>query len=342
MRHFLSFLAMVFIGLFVVLYLRQNSDPQSDRRPVLKVYANSSFIKQWGPGPWLKEKFEESCGCRVDYADAADSVLLLQKLKADVAGADVVLGFDQYSLEMAQKNSEWKNISTDKIEFYANIKAILGRSNLVPYDWGVMALMARPSEVKNIPRKFEDLLNPEFKEQIALQDPRTSSAGLQFLFWLIQSMGEDRAFKFLERLNPQVKTWGPNWSMSYGLFQKGQAKLAMSWVTSMVYHKIEEKNVNVTALEFSEGHPMQIEYMGIPTSCRNCDLASKFAGLVLSPEGQKIIMEKNYMFPVVQKIREESAFADVPNFKLMDSTAIPSQLDRERILRKWSQLRRGE
>ena len=342
MKHFLIFIVVIFVALFGILSFRNAGDPNRDTRPVLKVVASSSFTKQWGPGPWLKEKFESVCGCRVEYLDAADSVLIMQKLKSEIVNADVVLGFDQYDLEMANKGIEWKEIKSDGFDFYENIKNTLGRSNLVPYDWGIMAFLVRQSKLKELPKGFDDLLRPEYKEQISLQDPRTSSAGLQFLFWLIQAKGEESAFRFVEKLNSQVKIYGSNWSMSYGLFQKEQVLTTVSWVTSTAYHKVEEKNSDIVAAEFSEGHPVQIEYMGIPDNCHNCDLAHKFVELVLSREGQKIIMEKNYMYPVIKNVKEGTAFGEIPSYKLIDMQTIPTQSDRERILKKWSQLRRGE
>lgn len=344
MRHFLVFMFLVFAGLFGALFLKNSRDPNKDSRPILKIYASSSFIKQWGPGPWLKEKFESICDCKVEYNDAADSVLLMQKLKSENrgGGADLVLGFDQYDLEMAQKGIEWKPIKIENLNFYEPVKATLSRSHFIPYDWGVLAFLVRQSEVKELPKSFDDLLMPEFAGQISLQDPRTSSPGLQFLLWLISVKGEEEAFQFLKKFNAQVKSYGANWSMSYGLFQKNQVKSTLSWVTSPVFHLLEEKNSDIVAVEFKEGHPIQFEYVGIPATCKNCDLAEKFVKLLLSKEGQKVIMEKNFMFPVIQGVRDGTVFESIPNYKLMDMNVIPTIAERERILKKWTQLRRAE
>lgn len=344
MKHFVVFIILVFAGLFTALFWKNNQDPNKDFRPTLRVYANTSFIKQWGPGPWLKEKFEATCGCRVEFLDASDSQTLIQRLKTEsrTNNADVVLGFDQYDLEQAQKHLEWKEIKIDKYDFQDQVKSTLNKSNLVPYDWGVIAFMARPSELKQLPHSLDDLLLPTFKDQISLQDPRTSSAGLQFLLWLIQVKGEEQALQYLQKFNPQVRAYGSSWSMSYGLFQKGQVKLTLSYATSPVYHIVEEKNKDIVALEFNEGHPIQYEYIGIPATCKNCDLAEKFVEVILSPEGQKVIMEKNYMFPVIKGVKDDTVFAQVPNYKILDMNVIPTAAERERILKRWSLIRRAE
>src|SRR5690349_7999350 len=101
MKNFLIFLILIFGGLFALIVLKKNQESSRDTRPVVKVFASSSFIAQWGPGPWLKENFEKTCECRVEYQDGADATILIQRLKSEgrTGGADVVLGLDQYDIE---------------------------------------------------------------------------------------------------------------------------------------------------------------------------------------------------------------------------------------------------
>lgn len=340
MRNFLVFIALVFTGLFLAVFMKK---PQVDSRPILKVYGSSSFIAQWGPGPWLRDEFEKTCQCKVDYYDGADSVILLQKLKSDSrgGGADLVLGLDQYDLEAAYKGFEWKKVELSQFDFEDEVRPALAGGNLIPYDWGIMAFVGRQSQQTQFPKSFEDLLSADFKDQISLQDPRTSSPGLQFLLWLIRSKGEEGAFQFLRKLNQQVHSYSNSWSKSYGLFQKNIVKLTFSYVTSPAYHLTQEKDPDVVAFEFSERHPIQFEFMGIPSSCKNCELAEKFVELMLSKSGQKVIMEKNFMFPAIKGVRE-GVFAQIPRYKTLDMTILPTEADRERLLKRWAALRREE
>jgi thiamine transport system substrate-binding protein len=343
MRHFLFFLGMVFFGLFLALFMKNSRDPLRDTKPVLRVFAASSFIAQWGPGPWLRNQFEQSCGCRVEFFDGADSTILMQRLKSEARqGADVVLGFDQYDLEMAKAGFEWRKINTEGLQFHEEARAAISESLFVPYDWGVLAFAFRKSEVDQLPSALDDFLRPEWKGRISMEDPRTSSPGLQFLLWLIQVKGEDGAFQYLKKFNQQVKAYSTSWSMAYGLFTKNQVATVFSYVTSPVYHKVEEKNPDVIAAEMREGHPVQFEYVGIPANCKQCELAEKFVALILSPEGQRTIMEKNYMFPALQGVREGTVFAEIPPYKTLPADRMPNQAERERLLKKWSALRRME
>lgn len=344
MKHFFVFLILVFGGLIAAILFRQNQDPTRDARPVLRIYAPSSFLKAWGPGPWLKEKFETSCECRVEYHDGQDAAALVERVKSEPKSraADLVLGFNQYDLEIAHKGMEWKAIKVDSQNFDDTVRPLLSRTSFIPYDWGVLTFLAHKAEVPVLPKTLDDLLNPDYAGAISLQDPRTSSPGLQFLLWLIQIKGEEEGFQFLKKFAPQVKVWGANWSTSYGLFQKHQAKITFSYAASVVAGIQEDPLSDIVALPFAEGHPLQYEFLGIPSTCQNCDLAEKFVGLVLSREGQKVVMEKNFMFPVIHQVMQDSPFDKLPQFTTIDMTVIPNLAERERILKKWSQLRRAE
>lgn len=344
MKNFIVFLALVFSGLFAAFVYQQNQRADRDNRPTIKVFGSSSFIASWGPGPGLKSNFESFCNCRVEYFDSADSTLLLQRIKSEglSSGADLVFGLDQFDLENALKAVDWKPIQVDPNGWYDHLKAYLGKSPLVPYNWSPMAFIFRSSENSTLPEKFEDLLDSRFKQLIALQDPRTSSPGLQFLMWLIAVKGEDQAFQFLKQLNSQLQSYSPGWSASYGLFQKNQVLTTFSYVTSPIYHQIEESSNDYVAAEFQSGHPVQVEFMGIPANCKQCELAQKFASMVLSSQGQKIIMEKNYMLPVLSLVSTGTPFEKVKKVKLIENQSVFDLVERERILKRWSQLRREE
>lgn len=344
MKNFIVYIVLVFLGLFGALYWKQSGGNARDLRPVMKVYASSSFIAQWGPGPWLKETFEKTCECKVEFHDSADSTIMIQRLKSEgrAGGADVVLGFDQYDLEAATQGIEWRKVSTEQFDFDERVRGALVRGPLIPYDWSLLAFVVRKSDFPKLQTKLDDLLNPDLRGQIALQDPRTSSPGLQFLLWLIQLRGEEKAFEFIRTLNSQLHSYTPSWSTAYGLFQKAQVKMTYSYITSPVYHLIEDKSEDVVALSFQEGHPVQFEFMGIPSTCQSCELAEKFVSLILSPEGQKVIMEKNYMLPVIQGVSNKTPFDRLDQYKITDLEVLPNLADRERILRKWAQIRRGE
>lgn len=342
------YLILVYFVLFLSLFNRQAKKETFDSKANLRVFAYSSFTAPTGPGPKLKEIFEKSCQCHLEFVEGNDAGMLLQRLKleSESLGADLVIGFDQYDLQRALGEHKWKKLDFSNLDIETEARPALTNSYFVPYDWGVLGFIARKGELKLVPQQIDDLLNPEFARKIALQDPRSSSPGLQFLFWVIKSKGEEEGLKFIQKMFDQAHSYSSSWSMSYGLFQKKQASLVYSYMTSPIYHEMIEKNSNYEALIFKEPLAVQYEFLGIPEFCKQCDLAEKFVNLMLSAEGQKIVMEKNFMFPVLKSVKENTPFQTIGENLIKNnhilSFDIPSNTDIDRLLKRWSELRRGE
>lgn len=338
MRHLFAYLGVVFFALFLFVVYR-DGNKVSDVKPVLRVYASSSFISQWGPGPWLKNEFEKNCQCRVEFQEALDSYLLMQKIKSESArGVDVVMGLDGFDLELAQSTIQWKNLNIDMTQFDQGLKK---EFNFVPYNYSQLAFVYRSSELEALPRSLKDLSNSEYKNQIALIDPRASSLGIQYLLWITSVYGEKEGLEIIRGINSNVKVYASNWSSAYGLFREKQVKLVLSYITSPIYHRLEEKSLDVQAAQFVEGHPIQVEYLGVPQFCKQCDLANQFVELVLSDLGQKFIMEKNYMFPVYSRLKEGSVFSEVPPYEKMTIPSLPLN-EKERLIKQWNQIRKNQ
>lgn len=343
MKFFLSFIVAVFIGLFIAFINKYEKKEGHDSRPTLKVFGYSSFTGKWGPGPVLKELFEKSCQCKVEFMEGSDAGILLQRLKieGESLGVDLVVGLDQFDLSKASNQLNWRELSTQNLDVVDNVKEAMNLKKYIPYDWGVLTFVGRKDETSDSFQDLNELLNPEFAKKISLEDPRTSSPGFQFLYWVLKSQGEEAGFEYIKKMMTHAHSFSPSWSTAYGLFTKKQTSLVFSYMTSPLYHQLEEKNDSYFAVTFKQPYPVQVEFLGIPEFCKNCELSEKFVNLMLSPEGQKILMEKNYMFPVLKGIRENTAFGKVPNVETLPFEVMPEK-EIDRWLKTWTELRRTE
>ncbi|MCM2281526.1 MAG: thiamine ABC transporter substrate-binding protein [Bdellovibrionaceae bacterium] len=294
----------------------------------LRVLAYSSFLHSWGPGPEIAKRFEQRTGRRVELRDADDAGLILKKL--DIFPSDVVIGLDQLLLAEARNARAWKTIPAEGVRFYD--------APFLPFDWGPLAFVYREGEVSP-PQSLDDLLAERFRGELALQDPRLSSPGLQFLYWVLDQKGQEAGFEFLRRLRSQVHTLGPSWSTTYGVFQAGQARLAFSYLTSPIYHWTQENDRRYQAAVFADGHPVQVEYVGVPESCRMCDEAVRFARFLLEPEIQALLMSKNFMLPIRDEVRAGTEFARLPDAKVYEFRELAKWIrERDALLERWREL----
>ncbi|MES2856478.1 MAG: thiamine ABC transporter substrate-binding protein, partial [Bdellovibrionota bacterium] len=302
----------------------------------LKVMAYSSFLSSWGPGPDIAKMFQAETGIAVEFQDGGDAGMLLEKMK--LFPVDVVVGLDGLTLAEAKKRYEWRPIEITNVKGF---DSPWREPEFVPFDWGALTFVYRKSEIANPPRSLKDLLHPRFKGKIALQDPRTSAPGQQFLFWVLDVYGEEEGFKYLAALKPNIHSVSAGWSTAYGTFTSGSSKTAFSYLTSPIYHWTQEGDDkrDYQAAIFEEGHPVHVEFAGIPSTCTKCDAANQFAHFLLKPEIQKIIMTKNIMMPVISSVKEGTAFTDVPSVQIRDMKSLATFLEkRTALFERWRTL----
>ncbi len=317
-----TFIASAVIGIIIFNSVKtgqrlRNEHPEGER---LSIVTYPSFTSLFGPAPELIKIFKNQCNCDVDVVNAGDSVVMLQRLEQhkDQFTADLVLGLDSLTIHRAQKNLQWKSIHVDHEGFapeVADSVTTAANESFIPFDWSAMTFIYREGEIAP-PQSLMDLKDPRFRNALALQNPLTSTPGLQFVLWC-RRVFNDGALDFFKGLQPSVAAMTDSWSTAYGLFKRGQAKLVFSYETSVIFHWTEEHDHKYQAADLRDGHPIQIEYAAIPANCRNCTGAEKFIHLLLSPEGQKLLMNKNYMRPVFSQVESGTEFAHLKPLKVL-------------------------
>ncbi len=262
----------------------------------LTVYTYESFISEWGPGPKVKEAFEKTCDCTVDFVGVADGVALLTRLKLEGAGtkADLVLGLDTNLVAEAKETGLFEPHGID----VSAVKVPGGFSDdvFVPYDYGHFAVIYDTETMKTPPKSLKDLVEGDPKDKIVIEDPRTSTPGLGLLLW-VKSVYGDEADEAWAKLKGRVLTVTPGWSEAYGLFTKGEAPMVLSYTTSPAYHMVAENTERYQAAAFSEGHYIQIEVAGLLKGAPQKDLARQFLSFMVTPAFQDTIPTNNWMMP---------------------------------------------
>lgn len=262
----------------------------------LTVYTYESFISEWGPGPKVKEAFEKTCDCTVDFVGVADGVALLTRLKLEGEGtkADLVLGLDTNLVAEAKETGLFEPHGID----VSAVKVPGGFSDdvFVPYDYGHFAVIYDTETMKTPPKSLKELVEGDPKDKIVIEDPRTSTPGLGLLLW-VKSVYGDEADEAWAKLKGRVLTVTPGWSEAYGLFTKGEAPMVLSYTTSPAYHMVAENTERYQAAAFSEGHYIQIEVAGLVKGAPQKDLARQFLSFMVTPGFQDTIPTNNWMMP---------------------------------------------
>ena len=52
-------------------------------KETLTIYTYDSFVSEWGPGAKIKEAFEQTCDCTIEWVAPGDGVAVLNRLKLE-------------------------------------------------------------------------------------------------------------------------------------------------------------------------------------------------------------------------------------------------------------------
>ncbi len=301
-----------FAALFAVLVAFTSSCVQkSDAQ--LVIYAYDSFASEWGPAPVVIPAFEKATGIKVELVVPGDAGQVLARAidekKAPVA--DILIGIDGNLLPKALSAGVLSAYEPKESKVIPANLILDSEWRLTPYDWSSFAIIWDSEKLAVPPASLEDLTKPEYARKLILMDPRTSTPGLGFVAWTASVYGDGLA-DYWKRLKPSILTMSPGWDTGYGLFTAGEAPLVISYTTSAAYHAEYETAGRYRALEFSDGHPMQIEGAGIVAKARHRKAAEAFIDFMLTSEFQSALPLTNWMYPVMPGLTLPASYAAAP------------------------------
>ncbi len=301
----------------------------------LVVYTYDSILAQGGLGPAIFPLFEKKCGCRVRAVSLGDGGQLLSRLESDrrqgKVVADLVLGIDTLTFAQGQgyfqswgkwKPKSWKWIRSDRQREAA--------PGFLPLDFGYLAFIADSEVMKrerlSLPTKLSDLLAPQWRRNIILEDPRTSLPGLGFVLWVDSVMSPSAFQSYFTGLKTQWLTLAPGWDSAYQLFLKKEAPLVWSYTTSQAYHQ-EHGEPGRFAVMFDEGQPLWMEGTAWVNTAHESRV-KEFFEFLLSEEVQKLIPRTNWMLPVRKGVKLPVSFQNLPEpKKVIHFSTSPSEVD---------------
>ena len=266
---------------------------------VLNVYTHPSFAAEWGPGPAVKQAFEEQCDCALNYTvlESGGDILQRLRLEGSSTSADVVLGLDTATMEAARQTGLLAphTLTLNNLALPVDWQD----DTFVPYDWGYFAFVYDTELLPEPPASLEELVNAPDDLKIIIQDPRTSTPGLGLLLWMHTVYGDDAHAKW-QQLSGKVLATTQSWSDGYfSLFMNGEAPMILSYSTSPAYHMAVDNTDRYQAARFEEGHYLQVEVAALVKSSKDQALGREFMEFMLSPAFQRHIPLKNVMYPAI-------------------------------------------
>lgn len=251
----------------------------------LALYSSTDTAQQ------VADAFAKQTGVKVNnYNDDAGVVLAKIEAEAGHPQADVYLLSDaegtaglgqQGRLQpyLSPARSTMSQLSLQVSEPTGLFTAV-GLSGAGPFTYNTKRLTTATA-----PKDWPDLLDPRFKDQIAITDPAFSGPSYGAIFGILQRMGDTAGWTYIQGLfSNGMKVYKTN-TPTLAAVTSGGRSIALAQDSATFYDVVAQGAPMAVAYPTS-GTVLQGDVVGIETKASNLDAAQAFVDYVLSSAGQ--------------------------------------------------------
>jgi thiamine transport system substrate-binding protein len=308
----LTLLAALFAGLLAAC---GGDDDEPDELTIL-AHDSFAFLDE------VVEAFEAEHEVTVTVLQGGDAnqVLNTALLNAGNPEADLIFGIDNLGFVQARDADLLREFDAERRDdIPQDIRDQFDDSKLVtPIDYGYVNLNFDPTQ-GDPPATLEDLTTEAWKDRVVVEDPTTSSPGLQFLVTTIAHFGEDGWQDYWRALKDNGVLVTDGWTDAYYTHFShygGDRPVVVSYTTSPAAEFFfadpqpdEPPTLNVQPAPLFR----QVETAAILRGAAAPNLAGEFIDFMLSDRFQAQIPETMFVYPVIPGVETPDwfVFADI-------------------------------
>jgi len=305
----------------------QSSTDGENKEVVLIAY--DSFTPEDG----IFDAFTESTGYRVKIVTGGDSGAVISKaiLTTGKPEGDVLWGVDNTSLSRVIK-----------ADVFASYDEVNTGDICINIDTQWFANRNIPT-----PTRLEDLVLPEYKNLLVVQDPISSSPGLGFLLATIAHFGEAKWSSYWEQLKANGLLVAPDWTTAYytnfsGSSGKGNRPLVVSYGSSPPAEVVfSDPPVDTPPTSVMEASCFQqIEYVGVLRGTKNNAGATLLVNYLLDTPFQESLPLSLFVYPINPNAQLPEVFEKFAVRPVSPLTMSPDEIanNRDTWLEKWREI----
>ena len=278
----------------------------------------------------LNEQFPE-LDVYVMYMSTAKAAAKLS-IEGTNSDADIVVGLDNaYMSKVAEHMTDVTSYS--QLVYENDMVVESGKYLTWERQAGSIIVNKAILEKENlpIPETYEDLLNPVYKNFIAMPDPKSSGTGFFFFKNLVNVLGEDEAFAYIDELAKNIKQFTESGSGPVKLLIQGEIAIGLG-LTFQAINELNNGN-DFLIIEPEYGSPYSLTSTSMLEGRQNNpDIVRVFEFIV----NDYMIYDKMYGSPEKVLKVQENAIENYPeNINYADMTGIEDIEEKERLLAKW-------
>ncbi len=292
----------------------------------------------------MKKGFEEHASVAVNMVRISSGEAYA-KIRAEARNPKTDIwwgGTGDPHLQAASDNltAEYKSANFDQLQDWAKKQAESAKFRTVgiyagALGWGYNTAILDKKGVKP-PRCWADLTDPALKGEVQIANPNSSGTAYTALATLVQLMGEDKAFDYLQKLNANVSQYTKSGSAPVKAAARGEAGVAIVFLHDAVAQLLEGFPIKIVAP--CEGTGYEVGSMSIVRGAKNMENAKKFYDWALTPAAQSRMKDaKSYQIPSNKNAevpKDAPKFSDI-KFIAYDFVTYGDPETRKRILTRW-------
>jgi len=292
----------------------------------MEEYRNQELKKQ------LKEKFPD-LNVVVQYMPTGNSSAKIKTEGVNVE-ADIVLDLETaYAAQLAEN---FANLSDFDSSIF--VDGAVKSENYFPWVKYTMCLIIDKDYFNEhnleIPKSYNDLLKPEYKNLIAMPDPKTSGTGYAFFLNAVNVMGEENAIQYFKKLKENLREFTTSGSGPTNLLQQGEIAIAMGMTSQGANAITEGYNFEIVALE--TGAPYNTTSFGIIKGRENNENVKKVFQWLINDFGK--YDKENFMPDIILKNQENKMENYPENLTDADMSGIDSTEIKNKLTEKWGEV----
>ena len=278
----------------------------------------------------LKENFPE-LDVYVMYMSTGKAAAKLS-MEGTSTDADIVVGLDNAYMKKIEEHMA-------DVSMYSHLEyeedMVVSGGRYLTWERQAGSIIANKTildrENLPVPATYEDLLNPVYKNYIAMPDPKSSGTGFFFLKGLVNVMGEDAAFSYMDGLAKNIKQFTESGSGPVKLLIQGEVAIGLG-LTFQGVNELNNGN-DFLLIEPEYGSPYSMTSTSMVEGRQNdANIVRVFEFIV----NDYMVYDKMYGSPEKVLKDQTNAIENYPSdIRYADMTGIDDIEEKERLLAKW-------
>lgn len=280
----------------------------------------------------LAEKFPDK-DIVVQYLSTGNSAAKIKNEGTNVE-ADIVL--DLETAHMVELEENFADLSSFDTSIY--LDGVNKSNRYLTWTKYTMALIIDKNYFDkhnlSVPKTYDDLLKSEYKNLIAIPDPKTSGTGYAFYLNVVNIMGEDKAIEYFKKLKNNLREFTTSGSGPTNLLKQGEIAIAMGMTSQGVEAINEGYNFKIVSLK--TGAPYNTTSFGIIKGRENKENVREVFEWLMNDFGK---YDKEYFLPDKILKKQEVKVKNYPtNLKDAKMDGIDSVSVKQDLISKWEKV----